>query len=112
MEEDKTIDEWLASIPTDVRRLIDEKPVLEAGFAAGPSFVAGRHESFAPPISLTEALRWLFRFRHMLRGAHVWFDDESGLWLDRHGFTRYDDQPASPPRPGVVVPHDHGSDSD
>jgi hypothetical protein len=92
------------TIPGRVLELISARLVLEAGFAAGPSFVAGEVRRFDPPVPLEEALTWMERFAHVLRGGHILLDDHTGLWFERSGFHRYDPKPRTGgPRPGVIL---------
>ena len=111
-DRDNAVQQWLQTIPPEIWREVGQRKVLEAGFGAGPSFIAGKTESFAEPVSIEDGLRWLSRYAGALRIAHLQLEDRSVLFFERLGFKRWDQTRRAPPRAGVVVRHPAAGDSD
>ena len=103
---------WVQTIPPDIWCEVGPQKVLEAGFGAGPSFIGGKTEIFAEPVSIEDGLRWLSRYAGALRIAHLQLEDQSILFFEQDGFKRRDHTRHAPPRPGVVVQHPAPDDTD
>lgn len=92
-------------IPADILERVSKLRVIDAGFGAGPSCIAGMGHSFDPPVSFEEGMAWLEQYFNSLRRGHLRFVDGTTLWFDSTGFDRYDEEVSDElPRPGVVVP--------
>jgi len=109
---DDAVQQWLQTIPREVWSEVRHHRVLEAGFGAGPSFIGGKTEIFAEPVSIEDGLRWLSRYAGCLRIAHLQLEDLSILFLEPLGFKRWDQTRRAPPRAGVVVRHPAPEDSE
>jgi hypothetical protein len=77
-------------IPEDVRERVQEKKVVEAGWAAGPSWVLRKTKQFEPPTDLSVAFEWLEKYRETFRRCHLRLEDKSVLWINRNSFSNYD----------------------
>jgi hypothetical protein len=96
--------ELITTIPADVMQMIKDKKVIEAGFGAGPSCVAGKVQEYSEPVELAEGVSWIGNYCHVMKAAHLLLDDLTKLWFHCDGFTRYDQTPSGkPPRPGAEV---------
>lgn len=96
--------DFIATIPAEVMRLIENKKVVEAGFGAGPGCVAGKIQKYPKPVELAKGISWIKNYRHVLKAAHLLLDDRTTLWFRYDGFKRYDQTPSGNlPRPGVEV---------
>ena len=96
-------------IPENLRTSLEQKLVIRASFAAGPSFVAGEVKAFEEPVSFSDGMAWLERFVHVLRGGHMSFEDGSGLWVKPGGSCRYEEYPHKPPLPGIILKDSEGN---
>ncbi len=95
-------------LPQNVFEKIEDLNVIDVGFAAGPGCVAGKWQSFDPPVPFAEALIWLEPYRRVLKRGHFRFEDGSTLWIDSNGFSRYDEKSSADlPRPGIVLSADN-----
>ena len=91
-------------IPKYVFEKVSELNVIDVGFGAGPSCVAGKWQSYDPPVPFAEALNWLERYHHVLKRGHLRFENGSTLWIDSNGFKRYEDKSsAALPHPGILI---------
>ena len=77
-------------IPKGVLRQIEALPVVEAGFGAGPGFVAVKRWQYDPPVSLQDAVVDLESHRELMRRCHLVFLDGSRLVMDRHQFLLFE----------------------
>jgi hypothetical protein len=78
-------------IPKDIKKEIRHKKVINAGWRTGPSYIAGKEKSYkSRPVTLGTALKWVEKYRHILRRSAIKFKDNSVLWLERDAFFRYD----------------------
>lgn len=96
---------YLSVIPDEVLDAVQDKRVAVVSFGAGPACIGGMHEEFDVPAELEAALRWFAPYMSSLRKAHVSFTDGSGIWFDGDRFWRFDPDPHTPPRAGVIVHH-------
>ena len=94
----------LGTIPAEWRERGAAAGCSEAGFGAGPSFVAGKVKNFDPPASLEEAVAWVQHYAGVMKAGHVRLVDGHILWFRSYGFTRAERR-ETPPRPGVVIRH-------
>jgi hypothetical protein len=76
------------SVPAEIQADADARTCVMAEVAAGPAFVALRTQHFAPPVSFTEALAVLERYRESMRRGRIVLDDGTILVFDRTGFVR------------------------
>ena len=104
-QHDEPVQRWLQTIPPEVWNEVGQQKVLEAGFGAGPSFIGGKTEIFAEPVSIEDGLCWLSRYAGALRIAHLQIEDGSILFFEPLGFKRWDRTRLAPPRAVVVVRH-------
>jgi hypothetical protein len=96
--------EFISTIPAEVLEDIQERKVIEAGFGAGPSCVAGKVQVFPDPVELAEGVAWIEKYCHIMKAAHLLLDDRTVLWFHPTGFKRYEQTPVNkPPRPGVEI---------
>jgi hypothetical protein len=95
------------TIPADLLALVESRRVIEASFGAGPSFCAGKHDPFDPPVSLDEGLAWIQRYFHVMRIGSLYLDDRTVITFEPPtGFLTYDATPRRAcPTPGVTVDH-------
>ena len=77
-------------IPDEIRNRFMERCVLEAGWAAGPSFIVRKTKRFESPVSLIDACDWLEEYRHVFKACHILLEDNSVIWMYRNSFNRYD----------------------
>ncbi len=84
-------------IPEDIRSLTADRRVTEAGFGAGPGFVAVKRWTYDPPVTISEALTDLEKYRQLMRRCHVEFTDTSKLFWERYQFLAYK-RPEEPAR--------------
>jgi hypothetical protein len=82
----KWVEEVLATIPSQESKEIHKLSVLEAGFAAGPGFVAGKIHPFDNPVSMNEALIYLSTYADIFRRAHLKFENGKKMYVDRQGY--------------------------
>ena len=66
----------------------------EAGFAAGPAFVAGKTRAFTPPVPFAEAAGWIERTYRGFKRAHVRLVDGRTVYFHPSGL-----RSVAPPRP-------------
>ena len=111
-DRDDAVQQWLQTIPAEIWREVEQQRVLEAGFGAGPSFISGKTEIFAEPVSIEDGLRWLSRYAGALRRACLQLEDGSLLFFEPRSFWRWDRSGGPPPRAGVVVRHPAPEDVD
>ncbi|MGM0576611.1 MAG: hypothetical protein ACQEXJ_12850 [Myxococcota bacterium] len=93
-----------ASIPADLQAHADAVGCDQAGFRAGPGFMAGLDEAYDPPVPLDTALSWIARYQAAKR-AHVRLADRTVLWFESRGFYQVDTSGRTPDSAGVVVRH-------
>ncbi len=98
----KTLDDFLATLPSDLRDQAVAARCVEAGFGAGPGCMAGKVEAFDPPATLPDAVAWVHARSHFYKRAHIWLSDGFVLWFGPWGFDRAEQRSAAP-RPGLVV---------
>jgi hypothetical protein len=80
----------LKLIPEELRNKYTGDDVIEAGWAAGPSFIVRKTNRYTVPVTLYEACLWLQEYRHMFKACHIQLYDKSVMWLHRYEFFRYD----------------------
>jgi len=91
-------------IPEELREKYRGGVVLEVGFGAGPSCVAGEIKVFREPTDFGTALAWLETRRGVFRRAHLLLADRTVLWFDPSAFRRHDNAVhRDPPRPGIGI---------
>ena len=98
----KTLDDFLATLPSDLRDPAVAAGCVEVGFGAGPGCMAGKVEAFDPPAPLPDAVAWVHARSHFYRRAHIRLSDRFVLWFGPRGFDRAERRSAAP-RPGLVV---------
>ena len=86
--ENKT--DLLNLIPEELLKKYSGNDVIEAGWAAGPSFIVRKTNRYTSPVTLHEACLWLEEYRHMFKACHILLTDKSVMWLHRYEFSRYD----------------------
>lgn len=79
----------LKTIPKEVLSQIQGKAVIEAGVAAGPSFMIFAGTSFDPPVAFEAGLDWIVRTMKTFKGAHLKLDDLTVLWFGYNTFRKY-----------------------
>lgn len=77
-------------VPNEIMGMVSSLPVVEAGFGAGPGFIAVKRWQYAPPVSFLDAASNLELHRGLMRRCHVVFLDGSRLVMDRHQFHSFD----------------------
>ena len=98
----KTLDDFLATLPSNLRDRAAATGCTEAGFGAGPGCMAGKVETFDPPAALPDAVAWVHARSHFYKRAHIRLTDGFVLWFGPWGFDRAE-QRSEAPRPGLVV---------
>ncbi len=88
--EEKQYQGLIGLIPAEVRRKIGDLPVVEAGYGAGPGFVAVQRWQYDPPVSLDRAIEELERYRERMRRCHIEFQDGTRLVMERYQFLSFD----------------------
>ncbi len=74
------------TLPAPLRADLRHLRAIEVGFGAGPSFVGGKVQRYAPPVPAARALAWLERYRDTFRRGHVALADGRTLFFDPIGF--------------------------
>ena len=77
-------------IPNDMWNTVKSKHVTDVDFAAGPSYIARKHHTYATPVKIHTAFQWLEKYRAWYRACYIRFEDGSVIWLLRNSFHRYD----------------------
>ena len=95
----EAIARWRATLPSSLQPLVREPWVEQAGFGAGPGFVAGRRHTFKSPVMITDGLAWLALYASVFRVAHLRLVDGTTLFFDRASYTSSRD--GGRPRPGL-----------
>lgn len=98
----KTLDDFTATVPSDLRDQAAAAGCVEAGFGAGPGCIAGKVEAFDPPAPLSDAVAWVHARSHFYKRAHIRLADGFVLWFGPRGFDRAERRSAAP-LPGLVV---------
>gem|GEM_PF-2284948 len=93
----------LEMIPHETKKKIEGKAVIQAGWAAGPAYIARKNYDFDPPVPLSEAASVLEADREIFRGCHILLEDHSVLWFQRDSFLRYDSGDRALRRAGFSV---------
>ncbi len=90
-------------IPDEIHNRFPEGCVLEAGWAAGPSFIVRKTRKFQHPATLDEACAWLEEYRHIFKACHILLEDNSVIWMHRNSFNRYDRDKAEIENSGCFI---------
>lgn len=77
-------------IPEELRNKYTGNAVIEAGWAAGPSFIVRKTNRYTSPVPLAEASKWLEEYRHIFKACHILLSDKSVIWMHSNEFCRYD----------------------
>jgi hypothetical protein len=77
-------------IPEELRAVYSGSDVIETGWAAGPSFIARKINSYSESVPLPVACGWLEEYREIFRRCHIKLTDNAVIWLHRDEFYRYD----------------------
>lgn len=77
-------------IPESIREDYNGETVIQAGWAAGPSFIVRKNEDYPEPATLEDACSWLEEYRDTFRACHILFADHCVAWLHRNNFLRLD----------------------
>lgn len=72
-------------LPPELRVELSGALAAEAGFAAGPAFVAGKTQAFAPPVPFAEAAGWIERTYRGFKRAHIRLVDGRTVYFDPSG---------------------------
>ncbi len=97
---------WWSAVPSDIAESLLNVPVVGVGFAAGPSFIAGKSHRFDPPGTFEDARAWLQPFDQALRVCSVEYLDGTILYFERGGgFSRARAVAEGRPSAGVKVVH-------
>lgn len=97
---------WWDAVPVETASRLTDEPVVGAGFAVGPGFVAGKGTSFDPPTDVAGAIAWLQRYPG-LRRCHVEFAEGTLVYFESGGrfFSVRHVSERGRPSPGITVGH-------
>lgn len=94
----------IEQIPPKILEKAMRKWVIETSFGAGPSYCLGKVNKYSPPIHLSDAIKWMDKYNHVMRAGCILFEDKTALWFRSDVFDHYQDKPLSePPRPGLTI---------
>jgi hypothetical protein len=76
---------WWSAVPSAIAESLLNVPVVGVGFAAGPSFIAGKSHRFDPLGTFEDARVWLQPFDRSLHRCSVEYLDGTILYFERGG---------------------------